>query len=457
MDLSLFYAQKSDFPIRDAFTQETIKMPSAASMMQKPPKWTGGTFQEFAEEAFMADPSRPLALYLHIPFCHHHCTFCPFYINQTKKNFSQDYTTLVLREIELTADILKHVIDKRKVDTIYFGGGTPSDLDEADMAGLLTSLFDHFNIPKTAEVTVEGRTTGFSASKAKTWKAAGANRFSLGIQSANTRLRKRLGRLQSREELQATLNGIGESGASLIIDMLYGLPEQTEEILLNDIQFVSEKTPIDGLDLYELRIFPGSPLAKAIERGKIAPAPSFEDTALMFHSAYHALEIQGFRHFSPKHWRRHPKERSLYNRLASQQCDMIPFGSASGGRLHNIGLGNARDLKSYTEKIESGVKPLSRIASSPLHHPSTEFDKILSSYTEWLCLPPIALWPKSHREFAAILLQQWQDAGLLFPQNHLDEDPLLMGPNDGFRMTSAGYFWNRKLNVLIQQFLNTPV
>lgn len=445
MDLSPFYAHISDCPARDAFTHEEKRMPSAEQMASwQPPEWTGGTFRDFAEEAFMADVSRPLALYIHVPFCHHHCTFCPFYINQTKKGFSKDYTELLLREIEITANVLKNVAHKRAVDTVYFGGGTPTDLDEADMASVITSLFDHFNIPKTAEITVEGRTTGFTTAKAKTWTEAGANRFSLGVQSANTELRRRLGRISSREEVKASLDGICASGSSVIIDMLYGLPGQTQKILLDDIHFISEETNIDGLDLYELRIFPGTPLDKAIKNGKIPPAPDFDDKAIMFSAAYDALETAGFEHFSPKHWRRNIREQSLYNRLAGVQCDMIPFGSAAGGRLHTIGLGNSRDIKTYRMQVDAGEKPLGRITSSPLRPAPDGFNQVLTSYEENLCLPPVDLWPESHRTMAGQLLSQWQDAGLL------------MKTDKGLRLTGAGYFWTQKIKGLVQRFLQTP-
>ncbi len=490
MDLTPFYARLSDSPARDAFNLGEDKMqammashvkkkmdtlaekgqgaaPKEASqqvgkkpddgnatkpeapktppmMGRQAPEWKGGTFREFAEEAFMADPTRPLALYVHVPFCHHHCTFCPFYINQAKKGFSRDYTDLLLRDIEITADALKNVAGKREVSTVYFGGGTPTDLDEADMVAVMHALFDHFNIPKTAEFTIEGRITGFTASKAKAWAAAGANRYSLGIQSANTALRKRLGRLSSREEIESSLKDICNSDALVIIDMLYGLPGQTQEILLDDIGFIAEKTAISGLDLYELRVFPGTPLDKAISHGKIPPAPPFKDTAVMFAAAYDALEAAGFEHFSPRHWRRAPREQSLYNRLAGSSCDMIPFGSASGGRLNNISLGGARDMDSYRAKVEAGEKPLGRIMESPLPPPATGFRRVLDTYAKKICLPPADAFPETHREAAGQLLAQWQDAGLLKPAE------------DGWRLTSAGFFWAKKLKELIQQFTASP-
>lgn len=446
-DITGFYARVGNDPLTMAFEQEKKVMPNMAGMRREPPVWTGGSFAEFAPEAFMAGPNRPLALYVHVPFCHHHCTFCPFYINQTKKDFSAKYTALLLKEIADTAAVLKEVIHKRKVDVIYFGGGTPSDLEKDDMASVIRSLFDHFNVSPDAEVTVEGRNTGFTAEKGLAWVKAGANRFSIGLQAANTALRKKLGRLASREEAGETLNGLADSGASVVIDLLYGLPGQTEEILTDDIRYISEETRIAGLDLYELRKFPGSPLDKAIERGKMPPMPEFPETARLFGTAYDGLIKAGFDHFSPRHWRRTPNERSLYNRLAGGQTDMIPFGSAAGGRLGSIGLGTARDIKSYTEMVERGEKPLGRIAAAPLAAGKDGFAREIDVAFESIGVPAIGRWPESLREQGRLLLGQWKEAGLLAG----DVD----GP--GMSFTCAGFYWSARLKKLLLEFSAAPV
>lgn len=441
-ELTDFFARISDDPLTKAFPEEKKTMPNMAGMRREPPPWNGGTFAEFAPAAFMAGTGRPLALYVHVPFCHHHCTFCPFYINQTKKDFSAKYTALLLKEIAYTAEVLKDVVRKRKVNVIYFGGGTPSDLEKDDMASVIRSLFDHFDISPDAEVTVEGRNTGFTAEKGQAWVEAGANRFSIGLQAANTQLRRKLGRLASREEAATTLNELADTGASVVIDLLYGLPGQTEEILIEDVRYISEETRIAGLDLYELRMFPGSPLDKAIERGKMPPMPEFPEKAGLFGTAYEGLIAGGFEHFSPRHWRRTPNERSLYNRLAGEQTDMIPFGSAAGGRLGSIGLGTARDIKSYTEMVERGEKPLGRITRAPLAVDKTGFGKELDLAFEALKVPAIDSWPESHRESGRVLLSQWKKAGLL------------EGDADGSAMsfTCAGFYWSSRMRKLLLEF-----
>lgn len=315
------------------------------------------------------------------------------------------------------------------------------------MASVIRSLFDHFDISPDAEVTVEGRNTGFTAEKGQAWVTAGANRFSIGLQAANTQLRKKLGRLASREEAGATLNELADTGASVVIDLLYGLPGQTEEILIEDVRYISEQTRIAGLDLYELRMFPGSPLEKAIERGKMPAIPEFPEKARLFGAAYKNLIAGGFDHFSPRHWRRTPNERSLYNRLAGEQTDMIPFGSAAGGRLGTIGLSTARDIKSYTEMVERGEKPLGRITEAPLAVEKTGFDKELDMAFETIRVPAIDKWPDSLRESGSLLLAQWKKAGLL--EGDVD------GPGMGF--TCAGFYWSSRMKKLLLEFAAEPV
>lgn len=446
-EISDFYAQVSSDPLTMAFAEEKKTMPSLARMRPQPPEWDGGSFAEFGAKAFMARSERPLALYIHVPFCHHHCTFCPFYINQTKKDFSKEYSSLLLKEIVDTAYVLREVVDKRSVDAIYFGGGTPSDLDRDDMAAVIRALHDCFRISPDAEVTVEGRTTGFTADKGKAWVEAGANRFSLGVQSANTALRKKLGRISSREEVGEALNGLCESGASVVIDLMYGLPGQDIPMLLDDIRYISEETGIAGLDLYELRRFPDSPLDKAINRGKMPAMPEFNEKARMFGAAYERLYDYGFEHFSPKHWRRNTRERSLYNRLAGQQTDMIPFGSAAGGRLGTIGLGTARDIGTYAEMVGRGEKPLSRITPSPISADRGGFSHELDVAMERLQLPDMDKWPVSHRDSGRKLLAQWKEAGLLVDSRD----------GNGMSLTCAGFFWSDRLRKLLTDFVAAPV
>ncbi|MDR2924351.1 MAG: heme anaerobic degradation radical SAM methyltransferase ChuW/HutW [Azoarcus sp.] len=447
-DIQPFFAHIGDDPLTCAFEEEKKDLPplNGARMNKAEPSWDGGKFEDFAARAYIEGTGRPLALYVHVPFCHHHCKFCPFYKNRTSKTFSPEYAALLSREIADTAHVLREVIHRRSVRAIYFGGGTPSDLDTQDMVRLIRQLRDTFPVDADAEMTVEGRVRGFTADKGKAWAEAGANRFSLGVQTTDTKLRRSLGRISARDEIRENLNGLCESGAAVVADLIYGFPGQTKEMLAEDIRFLSEETGIHGLDLYKLGVFPDSPLDKAIRAGKLPPLPNFPELARMFGTAYEALLAYGYEHFSPKHWRRSPLERSVYNRLAFGQTDMLPFGSGAGGRLGAISLGNIGELKNYTEKVSRGEKPLARIAPVPLRDAQEGFETALSAAMEALKLPKLDEWPRSHRQQGEKLLDQWRRAGLLVEEKDGEE----------MRMTCAGNFWSPRLKKMLLDFAATP-
>lgn len=309
-------------------------------------------FAGWGSQAFIEGADRSLCLYVHIPFCHHRCSFCPFYINRTSADFSREYAQWVDLDIRLTACEIGECRRSRAVDAIYFGGGTPSDMEPHDLAGLLKQLRREFYLTEQTEITVEGRVRGFSEEKASAWVAAGANRFSLGIQTTNTALRRQLGRLADLEEIRRTLCGIANTGALVIADLIYGLPGQSTATLIEDISFLATETPLHGLDLYQLRMFEGAPLMQAIEAGRLANLPAPPSCRIMLEAAEKALLDHGFECFSPRHWRRDLRERSLYNQLSrGGNADILPFGSAAGGRLGRHSLSNSRDYQAYQEVL----------------------------------------------------------------------------------------------------------
>ena len=447
MNIEQYFACISDNPLIEAFERQEKKRPPSvdkAKMLMMPPTWDGGTFEEFAAETYLVNKNKPLSLYIHVPFCHHRCSFCPFYINQTHPIFSPLYAELLSKEISDTARVLKNVIKERSVGAVYFGGGTPSDMEAQDLAAIIRQLYDTFQMAPDVEVTVEGRLRGFTPEKAHSWVEAGANRFSIGVQTTDETLRKRLSRQSSRIEMAKVLNDLHATGATVAVDIMYALPGQTSEMLVDDIRFLSEETKIHGLDLYELRVFPDSRLDKAISRGAMPTTPDFINQAQMYSAAYHKLIEYGYEHFSEKHWRRSPLERSVYNTMAKYQADMVPFGSGGGGRLDNIGLGNNGNYMEYEEAVRAGIKPLKRIMHSPRKHAPDSFAHELDCSLEQLKVPAAQRWPTHFQDQVQILLAQWTKAGLLEAKN--DDNASLL--------TCAGVFWSQRIRNMLFSFLN---
>ena len=445
--LESLFAQISDDPLTCAFAEEKKSMPSI-DRSKKPVSapYQGAAFEAFAEQAYLENIDRPLALYLHVPFCRHRCSFCPFFINLGKKGFSAHYSALLAKEIDATVKVLRPVIDRRAVNAVYFGGGTPSDLESEDLALIIEKLYQSFPMAKDVEFTVEGRVNGFSKEKGERWVKAGANRFSLGVQTTDTQLRRRLGRLDDRSEIKKVLNSLSQSGASVLVDLMYGLPGQTIEMLVDDVRFLSEETDIHGLDLYVLKLFPDSPMEKAITRGAMSAAADFSMQAEMFRAAHQKLLDAGFENFAEKHWRRDTRERSVYNCLAKAQGDIIPFGSGAGGRFGALSMGNTGLLSEYEELVMQGKKPLKRIMASPLKSQTNLFAYELESSLDKLTLPEPSRWPNGLQDQVTKLMRQWQAAGLVQVKNERD-----------WVLTCAGVFWIQRIRRLLLDFVAAPV
>lgn len=410
---------------------------AGARLLDKP-------FGEWAPRLFAQRSCKPLALYIHVPYCRHRCLFCPFYQNRSTESFSAYYADLLMRHLDLLEEALGRGADCRPVDAVFFGGGTPSDLSAPDLARVLKRLRALFAITDETEITVEGRIRDFTPEKAVLWREAGANRFSLGLQSTDVALRRRLGRLADRHEMLTVLNGLADTGAVLIVDLIFGLPGQTRELLLEDLRFLAQQTHIDGLDLYELIQFPNSPLARAVAEGRagIGEPPDRAGRARMFAAAAEALAGYGFEHFTPQHWRRGTRERSVYNRLAKSNADILPIGSSAGGNLSRVSIMMERDIDAYAAQIHAGKIPARCLAPTEPISEQERFKTSLAEAAERLSVPTPSQWPLAARGWAAPLLENWTQVGLL-------EAPAPGENAETLKMTPAGAYWAKVMQRLI--------
>ncbi|MDR1817849.1 MAG: radical SAM protein [Puniceicoccales bacterium] len=351
------------------FTEKPVPPPAEPPAAGAAAGAAGATAPTAADAA--GDAETPLAIYIHVPFCRSRCSFCPFYINPASGGFSADYAALLRKDIATGAARHRDAIGARKVCSVFVGGGTPSDLDAADLAGVLRQLRDTFAFAPDAEVTVEGRVRGFTVPKAEAFIAAGANRFSIGVQSTDTALRRRIGRLADRAEVRETLNALafaGDAGAVIVLDLIYGFPTQTSAHIVEDVRFLAEETAVAGLDLYELRDFPNSPLSKAVAAGHMPPPANAAARAEMLAAGNLALLQRGFEPFYDRHWRRDARERSVYNQLAKRRdADLLAFGAGAGGRLQGRPLSRPRSLDAYRHEVATGGA--GGTANPPIEHP----------------------------------------------------------------------------------------
>jgi len=367
------------------------------------------------------------ALYLHIPFCLHRCAFCSFYSNATKTSDLDAYTRSIVAE--MTNAIAKSPrLAEEKIDVVYFGGGTPTDLSAKNLATLVSFIFKNFNVSTDCEFTVEGRTSGFDEEKIRACVDNGVNRFSFGVQTFDTTLRRRLGRLMSKEDLIERLTlvkKIGGEKTALMLDFIYGLPDQTPELWDEDLDIITRRVPVDGADLYQLKLLPGTSLTRA---GKDL---TYAERFSLFMTARERLTKLGWRRISMTHWGRTSIERNLYNHGTKTGMEVLPFGSRAGGFLGGYSFMQIMDLQKYTDAVAAGKKGV--MVAVP-DNPGVRFKNIVTHQLELGFLEPAEITPEFRSIDARSVWENWTAAGLLVPDG-----------DRRFTLSPLGEYWHTTL------------
>lgn len=348
-----FMANETGDPLHEAFDCKLAvhAMPRNEPI---PIKKLDQYWQEEMSPDHVGQPMR--TLYIHIPFCHGHCLFCGFYQNMYRSDSARKYVDVLLKEMAQTA--AEPFVKCKPFQAVYFGGGTPTALSAQDIHRLVTGVKTLFPLANDCELTFEGRFYEFDTDKIAAALDAGVNRFSLGVQTFDTRIRKSIGRRESCEKLIEKLSYLRDLGkAAIIIDLIYGLPGQTLEIWQKDIETYLA-LGIDGCDLYQLNIFTGGPLYTSIEKGTLPQPATIRDQADYFQSGVEQMKTACQQRLSINHWATSSRERSLYNVFSRGRSECVPLGAGAGGWIGSRMFFLDGDLKTYTGMVEAGKKPL---------------------------------------------------------------------------------------------------
>lgn len=373
----------------------------------------------------------PRLAYVHVPFCVNHCLFCGFYRNRANGQAMTEYVDAVIAEIR--QDSLRQGVADVPVEAVYIGGGTPSALSPMDLARLLGTLRESLPLAPDCEITVEGRVFDFDSEKIDACIEAGANRFSIGIQSFDTTLRRRMGRKASREEAISFMGDLAQRGdAAVVCDLIYGLPGQTDRIWQDDVALCHE-IGLDGVDLYCLTLQAGSPLALSIEKGALPEAASHEVALERYRQGGGMLEALGWKRLSQAHWGRTDGERNRYNSATKAGADCLAYGAGAGGLLAGHRFMQEAATGHFQDRTAQGEKPISGMLAPVRHH----------QVCTWLMAAledgAVSLEALEHRVapgFAAALsplLQHWSGLDLL----KIDAGCLTL--------SAAGRYWHNNL------------
>jgi putative heme utilization radical SAM enzyme HutW len=426
-DLTPHFALSGPQPFRDRRATMPWRGSSPVSKEKHAETW----------QSLLAHPAPPRKrlLYLHIPFCATHCTFCGFYQNRYEADHCARYTDALLEEIALEADSPLH--QSAPIHAVYFGGGTPSALSANDLSRILTRLRSALPLAPDCEITIEGRVLNFDDERIDACLDAGANRFSIGIQTFNSRIRKRMARTSDGPQaIRFMENLCRRDRASVVCDLLFGLPDQDAQSWAEDLA-IAQQIGLDGVDLYALNLLPETPLGKAVSNGRVeVPAPIARRD--LYLQGCEALDKAGWHCISNSHWGRTTRERNLYNLLIKRGADCLALGSGAGGSLNGYSWMVERNLEAWHQGIAAGHKPLMMMMRAT--EARVEWRHELQAGIETARVALDTLTP--HAELLTPLLQQWHRAGLT-----RDDSTCL-------RLTNEGRFWASNLLQSLQQLIS---
>jgi oxygen-independent coproporphyrinogen-3 oxidase len=245
-------------------------------------------------------------IYIHIPFCRRACHYCNFHFSTSLKG-KNDFLEALLKEVVLQKDYLQG----SPVDTIYFGGGTPSLLERDELKSILSTVQQHFNVQPGAELTLEANPDDITGEKLNDWKNSGINRLSIGIQSFFEDDLRWMNRAHSAEQAKNSIKMSQDAGFNnLTIDLIYGTPTLTDKNWDSNID-EAIKAGIPHLSCYALTVEPGTALEVMIKKNKVAAADT-ELQARQFTQLINRMQQEGYEHYEISNFAR-PGMRSRHN------------------------------------------------------------------------------------------------------------------------------------------------
>lgn len=296
-----------------------------------------------------------LGIYVHIPFCEERCHYCDF-LSFTNVDYDIPvYIECLNKEIKMHAENLSDYI----VDSIFFGGGTPSYLKEGRIRDILILLREKFNVADDCEISIEVNPNSLSDKKIKEYKDIGINRISLAVQSFNDEILKVLGRNHTKSQALSDFNQLRENGFNNIsIDLMMGVPFQTLDNIKEDLKVIKELSP-EHISYYSLILEEKTLFNVWLKEGKIN-LPEEDLEREMYHLAVSSLKDMGlFRYEVSNFSKEEFKSRHNLKYWNLDEYLGIGLGSASyiNGKRFNI----SRSFQKYIKEIKNNNLPIENI------------------------------------------------------------------------------------------------
>ncbi|HUR11834.1 MAG TPA: radical SAM family heme chaperone HemW [Flavitalea sp.] len=289
-------------------------------------------------------------VYLHIPFCRKACHYCNFHFSTNLKT-QNDFIKALLKEIQLRKDYLANAM----VSTIYFGGGTPSLLETDELHEIIQEVKRHFNTGNVTEITLEANPDDISDSKLSSWKSAGINRLSIGVQSFIEEDLKWMNRAHTAQQALDSIQRSRKFGFdNLTIDLIYGSPRLTDEAWKKNVE-MAIALEIPHISCYALTVEPATTLHQLIAKKIVAPV-IVDDQARQFMLLMEWMADAGFEQYEISNFSK-PGFRSRHNSSYWDGSGYIGFGPSAHSFNGKERQWNVSNNALYIQAIEKGTIP----------------------------------------------------------------------------------------------------
>lgn len=301
--------------------------------------------------------------YVHVPFCRVRCGYCDFNtytaeelgsgesaVNQT--NFADE----LIREIEFSAAVVQRQgLPRRQLKSVFFGGGTPTQLPAADLVRVLAALLEAYGLSPGSEVTTEANPDNVDLDYLQELAAGGFTRVSFGMQSAVPEVLATLERTHRPENVPSAVAAAKAAGLATSVDLIYGAPGETIEQWRSSLE-AAIALDVDHVSAYSLIVEEGTKLARQIARGEL-DEPDEDLQAEKYELADSMLAAAGFGWYEVSNWAKNADQQSLHNLSYWQSQDWWGYGPGAHSHIGGVRWWNVKHPAAYVQRIRDGVSP----------------------------------------------------------------------------------------------------
>ena len=302
--------------------------------------------------------SGPFGVYVHVPFCTVRCGYCDFN-TYTLTELGVDgasvgtYADVALRELELATRVLGPTAPA--VETVFFGGGTPTVLAAGDLVRVLDGIRTRFGLAEGAEITTEANPDSVTPASLQTLAAGGFNRVSLGMQSAVPHVLATLERTHDPVNVAKAVGAARAAGLKVSVDLIYGTPGESLRDWRTSLDAAIDLEP-DHISAYALVVEEGTKLGAQVRRGEV-PAPEDDDEANKYEMADQVLGAAGFGWYEVSNWARTEADRCLHNEGYWTDGDWWGVGPGAHSHIGGVRWWNVKHPNAYATRLRTQLSP----------------------------------------------------------------------------------------------------